>query len=65
MRTCIKITDLEFPIKLEQHETMKLFCVTYGQQVSDGLTYEQAAAELGESILHALACAGRLDNEGA
>ena len=38
------------------------FRVTYGQQVKAGLTYSQAATELGACIMHALACDGRLDN---
>ena len=63
MKTCIEITDLAFPIKLEQSETgPQLFKVTYGKQVNHGLIYEEAAQELGELIMHALACDGKLDN---
>ena len=38
------------------------FRVTYGVQVKEGLTYAEAAKELGVCIMHALACDGRLDN---
>lgn len=36
------------------------FRVTYGSQVTDGLSYASASAELGSCILHALACEGKL-----
>lgn len=38
------------------------FCVVYGKQVDDDLTYNQAASALGSALMHALACDGRLDN---
>jgi len=38
------------------------FTVTYGRQVSAGLTYAAAALDLGAAIMHAAACAGDLDN---
>lgn len=38
------------------------FEVHYGLQVDRDLDYAQAAAKLGEAIMHALACEGRLDN---
>lgn len=38
------------------------FTVVYGQQVQEKLNYGEAAKELGECIMHALACAGRIDN---
>lgn len=38
----------------------KKFRVTYGAQVKENLTYAQAAKELGECILHALACEGKI-----
>jgi hypothetical protein len=53
-------------IKLEQRTNKQgLFRVTYGLQVTDELTYAQACAELGQCILHALACNSELNNEGA
>lgn len=36
------------------------FRVNYGLQESSGLSYAQAAAELGKCIFHALACEGKL-----
>lgn len=61
MRLCFELPDAAFPIKLEQHETARgLFRVTYGKQVRDGLNYVDAAHELGECILHALACDSKL-----
>jgi hypothetical protein len=36
------------------------FKVVYGVQESSGLSYEQAAKELGRCILHALACENKL-----
>lgn len=38
------------------------FTVTYWKQVKAGLTYDDAALELGACIMHYMACAGRLDN---
>jgi hypothetical protein len=37
------------------------FAVTYGKLVKVGLTYAEAAKELGQCIMHALACEGKLD----
>lgn len=52
-------TKIGYEIKLLQI-TKDSFCVTYGKQISVGLTYSQAAQELGECIMHALACEGKL-----
>ena len=40
------------------------FAVRYGKQVDADLSYSQACAELGQAIMHELACDGRLDNRG-
>lgn len=40
------------------------FAVRYGLQWRDGLTYEQAATELGACIMHCAALDGTLDNSG-
>lgn len=61
MATCIKHTDLAFPITVEQSGPDR-FTVTYGIQVKAGLDYAQAAAWYGECVFHALACDGKLDN---
>lgn len=56
-----EITDLEFGVALHQNDFDK-FTVVYGRSVKAGLTYADACDHLGRSILHALACAGRIDN---
>ena len=38
------------------------FSVRYGLQLKTGMPYADAAAELGECIMHNLACDGLLDN---
>lgn len=38
------------------------FTVKYGKSVKAGLSYNKAALNLGASIMHALACEGKLDN---
>lgn len=38
------------------------FSVRYGLQLKTGLSYADAAAELGACIMHSLACDGLLDN---
>lgn len=48
-----------YPILLEQRSN-GLYRVTYGKQVTDNLTYEKACMELGVSIMHSLACEGRM-----
>lgn len=63
MHKVFQTTDYDFPITLEQSQATNLFKVTYGQQVTYGLTYEQAAKELGECLLHALTCAGEVTTE--
>lgn len=54
-----------YPIRLIDSRGEKLgdgpFEVHYGQQTKRGLTYVKAAHKLGECLLHALSCAGRLD----
>ena len=58
---CISLDNLAFPVKLEQ-QGIDQFTVTYGLQVKRRLSYNDAATELGASIMHALACDGLLDN---
>ena len=53
--------DLEFPVTLFQSGRNN-FAVQYGAQYKEGLTYSSAAKELGAAIMHAQACAGKLDN---
>jgi hypothetical protein len=63
MRVCFEIDELPWLIRLEQHETEDLFCVTYGFQVDDGLTYSQAASKLGQALMHRAACDGLIVDE--
>lgn len=58
---CYMVENLEFPISLQQHGKDN-FTVVYGLQVDKQLNYGNAAAKLGQAIMHALACEGRLDN---
>ena len=60
-RTCWTDNDIDSKIELVQHGKDN-FTVIYGKQVDSDLCYRDAAFELGRSIMHALACAGRLDN---
>ena len=64
MKTAIDLNNLAFPMKVEQHGPED-FRVTYGKQVKDHLTYEEAAEEFGLCVFHALACDGKLDNSEA
>lgn len=41
------------------------FTVVYGLQVRVGLSYSQAASELGACVMHMQACEGHLDNRTA
>lgn len=61
-KLCFEINDMAFPIKLEQSGVNR-FRVTYGKQVTRNLSYAAACAELGASIMHALACDGKIHNE--
>ena len=70
MQTCFEIPGGPYArISLEQStEARKIaadesFRVTYGMQVKDGLSYADAARELGECTMHRAACDGMLDNE--
>lgn len=54
-----------FPIRLYQHATRKhgSFSVQYGKQLWRGINYEDAAARLGEALMHDLSCQSLVDNE--
>lgn len=60
-QVCIELKDLEWPISLIQ-TGQNSFTVMYGKSRKSFLNYGQAASELGSAIMHALACAGKLDN---
>ena len=40
---------------------LDVFSVSYGLQVDKGLNYGDAAAKLGEALMHAAACEGQLE----
>lgn len=63
MHKVFQTLDYDFPITLEQSQATNLFKVTYGGQVTYGLTYEQAAKELGECLMHAFTCSGAVATE--
>jgi hypothetical protein len=56
----LELTDLAFPISVIQ-TGKDSFTVQYGKQVKRGLSYAEAAKELGQSIFHALACDGKIE----
>ena len=60
-QTCATFQTGSIPVTLAQRG-VDWFAVVYGKQVTYDLTYAQACEELGACLLHALACAGKLDN---
>lgn len=62
---CLRLFDQEdgkpWGVKLEQNGVDN-FTVTYGLQIKKNLDYGQASKELGECIMHHLACESLLDN---
>lgn len=62
MKICFETELAGFQIRLSQYRSAPgRFTVIYGQEVREGLTYEQAGAKLGLAIMHAAACEGKLD----
>ena len=59
VQICFEFED----VKLGQTSN-KLFTVIYGQQITEGLTYEKACTELGACLMHQAACNSLLDNTG-
>jgi hypothetical protein len=55
------ITLAGIDITLRSTKSARLFCVQYGKQADYDLPYGRACAKLGEAIMHALQCEGRLD----
>ena len=58
---CFELTTPAFPIRLVQ-TGKDAFYVEYGMQRTRG-TYSQAASLLGQAIMHAAACDGKLTND--
>jgi hypothetical protein len=60
MRHVVYETELAgFPIKLEQSGKDR-FTVIYGRQIDQDISYRLAAARLGEAMMHALTCEGKI-----
>ena len=55
-----ELTIARFPIQLIKTGKGR-YTVVYGVEIHEGLTYTEAAEELGFSIMHALTCEGKLD----
>jgi len=62
MQTIHEQVIASLPISIAVSKDGKRFTVTYWKQRKTGLTYEQAAQEFGECVMHALACDGKLDS---
>ena len=60
MKLVFEIDEKPFAIQLHKR-SKHVFRVTYGYQVDDHLTYAEAAAKLGQAIMHRAACDGLLD----
>jgi hypothetical protein len=60
-KTCFELPETAFPIRLLQNG-IDSFTVEYGKQVHSGLSYGAACTELGQAIMHALSCDGKVDN---
>jgi hypothetical protein len=54
--------EFDYDIVLKQTGKDR-FTVLYGMQVDSGLDYCEAAAKIGQAILHALCCQGKMDND--
>ena len=64
MKTLFETKIAGFDIKLTRSAPRGRanFAVSYGQQFNCHLTYEEAAKELGQCIMHALTCEGKIDD---
>lgn len=53
----------EFPVRLFKDRRLPVYqyAVQYGRQLDRCLSYSEAAAKLGEALMHRLACQGALD----
>lgn len=52
-----------FSIRLERQKRKHRYTVVYGKQERSGLTYANAALELGLAMMHALTCEGKFDED--
>lgn len=51
-----------YEIRMSKDKRKDIFTVQYGKDVRSKLNYTQAAQELGECIMHALACEGVMES---
>lgn len=58
MKTCFELGI----VTLQKRDNKEVFRVIYGLQKSGDLTYAEACKELGECLMHQLACDGKLDD---
>tara|TARA_R110000868_G_scaffold133322_1_gene344894 strand:+ start:325 stop:522 length:198 start_codon:yes stop_codon:yes gene_type:complete len=63
MTTCFETEIAGHKITLKQTKR-GWFSVQYGLQFDIELGYSEACKKLGQAILHALACEGKLNNDG-
>lgn len=60
MNTCKEEIIAGCSIKIQQNDN-GTFAVAYGSQFRDDMSYNEAAAEYGFCVFHALSCAGEFD----
>lgn len=72
-KVCFAIDAMSLPVVVDEPTASRWiirltqtgvdrFSVDYGADQRAGLSYGDAAAKLGQAIMHALACEGKLDN---
>ena len=62
MKTATFHSHLDTPVTIKWTKRGR-YVVEYGRQVKSDLSYIEAARELGECILHSMACCGFADPE--
>lgn len=62
MNEVFKTVIAGYEIKMCKDKRKDIFTVKYGSDVRSKLNYTQAAQELGECIMHALACEGVVES---
>lgn len=59
----VKVHGCDWPVQVRQ--IGQTFTITYGSEVRDRMTYDEAGDHFGHAIFHALACAGVVTNPDA
>lgn len=62
MNQVFKTVIAGYEIKMSKDKHRDIFTVQYGSDIRSKLNYTQAAQELGECIMHALACEGVMES---